>query len=91
MPITSAGHGQEISPSDFDHDLERATPYYYSVLLEKYDIQAEYTVSDHAVFYRFRFPAQQAAGLLWWGWRDPKNFVVTGPLSLQGESSNRWG
>ena len=40
----------------FDHDLEKATPYYYSVLLEDYDIEAEYTATEHAAFYRFTFP-----------------------------------
>lgn len=33
--------------SMYDHDNETATPYYYSVGLEDYDINAEYTVTEH--------------------------------------------
>ncbi len=40
----------------FDHDLEKTTPYYYSVLLEDYDIDVEYTATDHSAYYRFTFP-----------------------------------
>jgi predicted alpha-1,2-mannosidase len=42
--------------SMYDHDLETATPYYYAVTLEKYDIRVEYTVSHHAAFFRLTFP-----------------------------------
>ena len=40
----------------FDHDSEKTTPYYYSVLLEDYDIDVEYTATDHSAYYRFTFP-----------------------------------
>ncbi|HTX33507.1 MAG TPA: hypothetical protein VME43_00740, partial [Bryobacteraceae bacterium] len=42
----------------YDHDLETATPYYYAVTLTKndHDIRVEYTVSQHAAFYRLAFP-----------------------------------
>jgi predicted alpha-1,2-mannosidase len=48
----------------YDHDLETATPYYYKVLLEKYNISAEYTVSERAAFYRFAFPANSPSHIL---------------------------
>ncbi|MDD5262061.1 MAG: GH92 family glycosyl hydrolase [Methylacidiphilales bacterium] len=89
MPTTGAVDTVlENIASDFDHDLETATPYFYSVLLEKYDIQVEYTVSDHAVFYRFHFPEKQPAHLLWWEGKGSKGFNRTGPASLQGEGPN---
>ncbi len=50
--------------SGFDHDLEKATPYYYSVLLEDYDIEAEYTVTQHSGIYRFTFPQSENSNLL---------------------------
>jgi len=50
--------------SEFDHDFEIATPYYYSVLLEKYNIEAEYTVSAHCVVYRFTFTEPGSSRLL---------------------------
>ncbi|SHF22302.1 alpha-1,2-mannosidase, putative [Caldanaerobius fijiensis DSM 17918] len=58
----------EIQPSkcasSFDHDFETATPYYYSVLLEDYDITVEYTVTYHAIYYRFTFPASANSNIL---------------------------
>jgi predicted alpha-1,2-mannosidase len=42
--------------SSFDHDSETATPYYYSVLLEDYNIEAEYTATEHSAYFRFTFP-----------------------------------
>jgi predicted alpha-1,2-mannosidase len=41
--------------SEYDHSQETSTPYHYSVLLESFDIRAEYTVTEHAEFYRFNF------------------------------------
>lgn len=54
----------EKNASAFDHDLEKATPYYYSVLLEDYDIEAEYTASQHSGIYRFTFPQSENSNLL---------------------------
>lgn len=58
----------EIQPSkyasSFDHDFETATPYYYSVLLEDYDITVEYTVTYHAIHYRFTFPSSVNSRIL---------------------------
>ena len=51
--------------SPFDHDLETVTPYYYSVKLLKYGIDAEYTVSERSVYYRFAFPENTPRHLLW--------------------------
>ena len=50
--------------SNFDHELETATPYYYSVFLEDYNIEAEYTATGHSAFYRFTFPENQNSNLL---------------------------
>lgn len=68
-PVVMPTSGEAETDSEqyaslYDHDLETATPYYYEVLLEKYNIDAEYTVSEHAAFYRFTFPAGAAAHLL---------------------------
>ncbi|HEY3414372.1 MAG TPA: GH92 family glycosyl hydrolase [Armatimonadota bacterium] len=50
--------------SSFDHDLETATPYYYQVLLEDSDINAEFTLTDHVVVFRFTLPANQTSQVL---------------------------
>ncbi|HLY42310.1 MAG TPA: GH92 family glycosyl hydrolase [Terracidiphilus sp.] len=42
--------------SDFDHDFEVSTPYYYSVDLRTWGIKAELTSTRQAAYYRFAFP-----------------------------------
>ena len=59
--------------SEYDHDFEETTPYYYWVLLEKYNIAAEYTVAEHCVFYRFTSMQSDSIRLL----------VVTNGASLE--------
>ena len=50
--------------SDYDHDFERATPYYYEADLQTWGVQAESTVTRDAIFYRFTFPASPHAHLV---------------------------
>lgn len=49
--------------SDFDHDQESATPYYYEAQLESWQIRAELTATNQAAYYRFTFPASAHAHL----------------------------
>jgi predicted alpha-1,2-mannosidase len=53
----------EVYASDFDHDFEAATPYYYAANLESWGVHAEFTASREAAYYRFTFPAAQHAHL----------------------------
>ena len=50
--------------SKFDHDLETVTPYYYQVLLEDPDINAEYTMTKNTALFRFTLPENKTANLL---------------------------
>jgi predicted alpha-1,2-mannosidase len=45
--------------SEYDHDFETVTPYYYAVLLEDTDIQVEFTPAEHSAMYRFIMPEPQ--------------------------------
>ena len=54
----------EQNGSWFDHDLEQATPYFYSVLLEDFNINAEYSATEHSAIYRFTFPEASTSNLL---------------------------
>jgi putative alpha-1,2-mannosidase len=58
----------EVSPakiaSNYDHDFETVTPYYSAILLEDYDINVEYTVSDQTSYYRFTFPENSDSHIL---------------------------
>ncbi len=49
--------------SEFDHDFETATPYYYAVDLQTWSSKAEYTATQHAGFYRFTLPASSSVHL----------------------------
>lgn len=50
--------------SAFDHDFEEVTPYYSWLLLEDYQIEASMTVTQHASFYKFKFPESKQANIL---------------------------
>ena len=53
-----------LNASWYDHDLEKATPYYYYVLLEDDNIEVEYTVTQHGAYYRFTFTEAACSNLL---------------------------
>ena len=46
--------------SNFDHDFETTTPYYYEADLQSWDIKAEVTATQTAAYYRFTLPAGSA-------------------------------
>jgi predicted alpha-1,2-mannosidase len=69
--------------SDFDHDFETTTPYYYAVDLQTWSSRAEYTATQHAGFYRFTLPASAHAHLSISLGNDAE-FTVVGPNTLQG-------
>lgn len=69
--------------SDFDHDFETATPYYYEADLQTWGIKAAYTVTQDAAFYRFTFPASQHAHLALSMKRDA-TLTVAGSDVVQG-------
>jgi putative alpha-1,2-mannosidase len=56
--------GVRENASKFDHDLETATPYYYQALLEDPDINAEFTITENTVLFRFTLPENQTSNVL---------------------------
>ena len=50
--------------SDFDHDFETSTPYYYAADLQTWNVKAELTATRQAAYYRFTFPANAHAHLV---------------------------
>ena len=56
-----AGTNEAAYASEFDHDFEIATPYYYEADLESWKVKAELTVTPQAGYYRFTFPASAHA------------------------------
>lgn len=56
--------------SSFSHDNEKVRPGYYSVLLDKYKIQAELTATERVGFHKYIFPANA---------KEPHVIVDLGP------------
>jgi putative alpha-1,2-mannosidase len=50
--------------SNYDHDFETVTPYYSALLLEDYDINVEYTTTDHVAYFKFIFPESSDSHIL---------------------------
>ena len=62
MPSTGdVGTNRATYASDFDHDLETATPYYYAADLQTWRIRAELTATQEAAYYRFTFTSSSHA------------------------------
>lgn len=50
--------------SNYSHQNEIATPGYYSVLLDKNNIKAEFTATEHTAYHKYTFPKNSAAKIL---------------------------
>jgi predicted alpha-1,2-mannosidase len=81
--VGAIGVHPEDYASDFDHDFEAATPYYYAVNLESSGIKAELTATKEAAFYRFTFPASMHAHLTL-HLKKNAEFMVSGDQAIQG-------
>jgi predicted alpha-1,2-mannosidase len=69
--------------SDFDHDFETATPYYYAADLQTWGIKAELTATEEAAYYRFSFPASGHSHLVLSLTSDAR-LTVVGNYAVQG-------
>jgi predicted alpha-1,2-mannosidase len=81
--VGESGTRPEAYASDFDHDFEISTPYYYSADLLTWNIKAEFTATEQAAYYRFTFPASAHAHFaLTLG--DGAELETTGGNAIQG-------
>lgn len=77
MPAYRMGYVTELMPtsgklnlnrneyaSGYDHDQEEVHPWYHQVLLEDYNIAADWTTTEHAVLYRFKFAAKDSDNVI---------------------------
>jgi predicted alpha-1,2-mannosidase len=77
------GTRPETYASEYDHDFETATPYYYEADLQTWGIKSEFTAAEQASYYRFTFPASPRAHLtLYMG--DNAKLEVIGDDTVQG-------
>ena len=91
--MVSAGEmkvGSRENASRFDHDLETATPYYYQVLLEDPDINAEFTVANNTVVFRFTLPENETSNLFL-NLTGNSNVEIIDPTIIEGETLPRTG
>ena len=57
-------NGEKGFVSSFSHDNESASPGYYSVGLDSYDIKAELTASERIGFHKYTFPKSESSHIL---------------------------
>ncbi|WP_263351995.1 GH92 family glycosyl hydrolase [Acidicapsa acidisoli] len=81
--VGEVGTRPETYASDFDHDFETATPYYYEADLQTWGIKSEFTATEQAAYYRFTFPASQHAHLVLSA-ADGAKLQVTGVNTVEG-------
>lgn len=91
-PATLTAYRGELSvdpartASNYDHDFETATPYWYKVRLDDSDIVAEFTATPLAAYYRFTFPSGPHAHL---GFNLRNGAIdVAGPRSVSGSGDS---
>ncbi len=73
------------TPSVYDKKRETASPGYYSVFLNDFNIEAEMTATTWTGLYRFTFPATQAAHILLDTDRAGGTIEVVGDSAVRGE------
>ena len=65
MPVSGVlTINMDAAASEYDHQFETTTPYYYRVLLERSDIMTEFTVTEHAEIFRLGFSRPETAHML---------------------------
>lgn len=74
--------------SDYDHDFETTTPYYYAADLLTWNIKAEFTATQHCAYYRFTFPATAHANLALTEMRNSE-LTIVGNHAVQGSERIR--
>lgn len=81
--VGKVGTRPAMNASDFDHDFETASPYYYEADLQTWRIRAEFTATEKAAYYRFTFPSSPQAHLII-STGDGANLEVIGDDAVQG-------
>ena len=66
IPFKAGKDGEPSSgyQSAFSRDTEKASPGYYSVILDKYNILAEMTATPRVGFHRYTYPKNEKSGII---------------------------
>jgi putative alpha-1,2-mannosidase len=81
--VGKVGTNPAAFASEFDHDFETATPYYYQADLLTWGTGAEFTATNQAAYYRFTFPASEHAHLSL-SLADDATLTVVGEDTVEG-------
>lgn len=73
----------EAIASSYDHDLEEVHPWKHTVLLEDYNIIAEWTTTERTVVYRFVFQNDKSANLVFRS-NGQASFRIVGNNTIEG-------
>jgi len=96
MPAYRMGHVTELMPTSgtlvtdkneyaslYDHDQEEAHPWYHKVLLEDPNIEADWTTTERAVIYRFKYTSKDSNNVIFRSGRKA-SFKIVGNNVIQG-------
>jgi predicted alpha-1,2-mannosidase len=96
MPAYRMGHVTELMSTSgklsvnrseyaslYDHDQEVVHPWYHKVILEDYNIEADWTTTERAVLYRFRYNSKDQSNIILRSARKAR-FEITGENVIQG-------
>jgi len=96
MPAYRMGHVTELMPTSgtlltdkneyaslYDHDQEEVHPWYHKVLLEDSNIEADWTTTERAVIYRFKYTSRDSNNVIFRSGKKA-SFKVVGNNVIQG-------
>jgi predicted alpha-1,2-mannosidase len=96
MPAYRMGHFTELMPTSgklvinqddyaslYDHDQEVVHPWYHKVLLEDSNIEADWTTTEHAVIYRFKYNSKDSNNVIFRSGKKA-SFKIIGNNIVQG-------
>ena len=96
MPAYRMGYVSELMPTSgtliidkneyaslYDHDQEEVHPWYHKVLLEDPNIDADWTTTERAVIYRFKYNSKDSNNVIFRSGRKA-SFKVVGNNVIQG-------
>ncbi len=96
MPAYRRGYLTELMPtsgklvinrndyaSTYDHAFEEVHPWYHKVVLEDYDIIADWTTTERSVIYRFNFGSNDSCNILFRS-SDNSEFRIKGKNAISG-------
>jgi len=96
MPAYRMGHVTELMPtsgklvinkneyaSSYDHDQEEVHPWYHKIILEDYNIEADWTTTERAVIYRFKYNTKEINNIIFRSVGEA-SFKIIGNNVIQG-------